>query len=159
MEKYLYGVIGVIVGFIICYFIHKDWDGGDSVFKCPDDEIMVQYCVKKSDVDYPNDTNIDDTMKGYYQNAANNGNNVGFSLDRQLILNLAAYLFPSTSSAGIRVYPGEDNTNKYVLIKPINADGVEIANFGRIIDVTNLYYGLGGPCPDWCNNTGRIITQ
>ncbi|MBK6565279.1 MAG: hypothetical protein IPG18_08770 [Saprospiraceae bacterium] len=107
-----------------------------------DDEIMVQYCTEKTMVDYASIADIDVTMKGYYQNAANNGNNVGFSLDRQLILNLAAYLHPSTSSAGIRVYPGEDNTNKYVLIKPITADGVEIANFGRIIDVTNLYNRL-----------------
>ncbi|MBK6364921.1 MAG: hypothetical protein IPF52_16115 [Saprospiraceae bacterium] len=107
MEKYLYGVIGIIVGFIICYFIHKDWDGGDTFLTAEGNKILVQYCMKKPDVDYASIADIDVTMKDNYQKALMNGDTVGFSLDRQLIFNLAAYLSMDASSGGIRLYPGE----------------------------------------------------
>lgn len=156
MEKLIYVVIGGVAGLLICYLITKDWDGGNSDFKC--EEILVQYCEDKANVNYTSIANIDNTMKNYYLQARMNGDSIGFSLDRQLILNLAAYLSMDASSAGIRLYPGNDGSINKVLIKPIDANGNERADLGQIADLSTIT-GLGGPCPDWCNNNGRIVHQ
>ena len=154
MEKFWYVIIGVILGFIICYFIHKD--GGGGTFTCEENKILVQYCTDKTMVDYASIADIDITMKDYYQKALMNGDTVGFSLDKQLILNLAAYLSMDASSAGIRLYPGNNGSTNNVLVKPIDANGKERSNLGQIVELSTIT-GLGGPCPDWCNFDGRII--
>ena len=109
-------------------------------------------------VDYASIADIDITMKDNYQKALMNGDTVGFSLDRQLIFNLAAYLSMDASSGGIRLYPGNNGSTNNVLVKPIDANGKERPNLGQIVELSTIT-GLGGPCPDWCNFDGRIITQ
>jgi hypothetical protein len=157
MEKFWYVAGGVILGLVICYFWPKDGGGEGLVFKCGDNEVLVQYCTDKTKVDFGPVSSIDSDMIAEYQKAVLSGNDVGFSLDKDLIMELEAYLFNNPSSSGIRIYPGIDNAgNKNVLVKPFDNTGKEIQNVGKIYNIPTIM-DLRGPCPNWCDNVSRII--
>ena len=152
MVKLGYFMLGGAIAFVIANLFFRD---GKDNLTCNDNEQIVSCCVPKEKAEFPEDPNIDDTMREYYREASDRGDSIGFTIERDLFLSLTAYLNSDVNVKGIRVYPGRHNNADYLLIKPLYNNGHEIENKGKIEKVgkRNFY----GPCPKWCGDGSRII--
>ena len=152
MKEFTYAFLGLVVGFIIAYFLFKK---GDEGFNCTEGNIQVQYCIDSSSLYVQPDAEIDARLLEYYRGATAAGDTVGFTLRKQTIMNFAAYLQVDQGSEGLRFYPGKSGSDYFLLVKPIDRAGKERPDLGGSINIDpNI---LEGPCPKWCGNDGRII--
>lgn len=152
MEKWI--LFGAGFGIVVCMFIFRE---GSPEFTCQEGNTQIQFCVHEEEADYTSIENVDETMNQYFRDSHRDGDSIGFSLDKTLVLNLSAYLSLNPESYGVRLFPGQSGSSKFVLIKPLDGEGNERPDLGAIMDVTNIGTGLGGPCPDWCARPGRLI--
>jgi len=152
MEKLGYFIFGGAIAFIIAYFIFKEDKSNNT---SNNNTVCVRYCVSKEYTELLSNNTLDAEMIEYYKEASNNGDSIGFTIERDLMKGLSAYLDSIEHSKGIRFYPGYKNSTKYILIKPLDAKGNEIEMKGKISQVKTD--DINGPCPKWCGQGIRII--
>ncbi len=127
--------------------------GDDFSLNCSAGTMSIARCIDTT-LKFIEIDKIDETYIRFYKAAG--ADSIGFSLDKGLLDSLSAYINNSTNVRGIRVYPGIDDSGaKLLILKPLNANGKEIANLGGLI-TTNLG-PTRGPCPKWCDRITRVI--
>lgn len=146
--------IAIIGGYVLIFFVGA-WVGSKysdaSSLDCTEGSVSIIRCVDTTSI---TETDVaDETFIQYYKESVEDS--IGFSLDKGLLDILSFYISNTPNANGVRVYPGMRNNNKLLIIKPLNADGVEIPNLGSLI--TSNLGSNRGPCPKWCDNSTRLI--
>lgn len=137
---------GAVIGtFVIC----RDCEGGDAVPPPPT-------YIQAADI-----SEMRDAYTAYMQQNPTSGES-GFSLNKELILDLSGHFSPSSNIAGFRLYPGILNSQNKIIVIPFYNDGGILREDGASLIKgffrnPSALSGSQGPCPNWCDNNSRVI--
>lgn len=142
------GIMLIALGYLWASYKYAD-------VKCAENQVLVQFCMDTTNVKGLRDN--DEALQQLYVKAYQNGDSIGFSLGRDLLMNLSAAMSSNTDFGGVHIYPGMDDAGKkYLLTIPLSVQGVELPNVGSKLELSASDNFIG-PCPKWCGLESRVV--